>query len=423
MYFEGNIILPRIICLLILGGCFFAVLKGRVELVLGAYLALISSARTIMFGPIALFWVLAATIAFATVSIYALRARSSSFYSFHDRWIFLWMGHWFFWTAVLISFLDPGIAKACFRNLLMWIILPLPAILLFAGELTRVKVFAWSFVITSVLNSALIIDIPALLQGAFRFFDVYNYHRIGVGLGIATIFAFALLHQARKISARMLITGVFLFLAMALYANGSRLNMIAASASLVILFLWALTCSTEFKKYIMVLLGIGVAMAMWLYAQAPYLLVRALPDQIEEKFIGDVNLRFRVWHQGLEKFYESPVWGFAFSWDGAHNLFIGIMVDEGLVGMIFFGGLLIFVGRQCRLLWRRRSPEDQALWEMVFQCMFLYGMVRGQFSGNALSIWEMYWSAAFLWCFASRPRIQDEKPRNELTILRPVRVY
>jgi O-antigen ligase len=89
--------------------------------------------------------------------------------------------------------------------------------------------------------------------------------------------------------------------------------------------------------------------------------------------IGDMNGRVDVWEQGLEIFKENPILGVGGgvfeaelarrrgSAVAAHNTYLGILVEHGLVGLFCFLGIILSLVVRS---WQS-PPLDRSLWIVV----------------------------------------------------------
>jgi O-antigen ligase len=145
-----------------------------------------------------------------------------------------------------------------------------------------------------------------------------------------------------------------------------------------------------------------VAAGLLLYQQAPSLLLRSEDATLSEVINASLAERMQLWGQGLDNFWQSPLWGVGFtSARTAHNLIISTLADQGLVGLMFFLGALVFLARQSNRIVSNPITDERTIWRMVLVCLVLFGLVRGQVSGAVYSCWELFWAGAFLWMLRS----------------------
>ena len=107
---------------------------------------------------------------------------------------------------------------------------------------------------------------------------------------------------------------------------------------------------------------------------------------------GDIlrDARFGLYSQSLSVFYEKPLLGngigsvFSFFNSYSHNLFLDILVEIGLIGLLLFVVLLIVFIKKCIFLYHQGS-----LFRFLIY-IFICGMTLNLFSGYV-------WSNQFVW--------------------------
>jgi O-antigen ligase len=116
-----------------------------------------------------------------------------------------------------------------------------------------------------------------------------------------------------------------------------------------------------------------------------------------------------LWEIGWVNFLASPIWGWGFEKNVySHNLFIGALADQGIVGFIFLLGVIVFFIRRSRGVWSGRGPANVAIWRAMFVCIGIFGLSHGLVSSDVFSEWHLYWSAAFLWWLGQGLENSDE---------------
>jgi len=117
----------------------------------------------------------------------------------------------------------------------------------------------------------------------------------------------------------------------------------------------------------------------------------ALPEEYDAR--GLAAARLEIWAKGVKLFFEHPVLGVGAGgfetaeglshggegkWNAAHNSFLQIAVDLGVVGLILFVALLRRAVRDCRELARRASEASDLeawLWLAYGVEVSLYGYI------------------------------------------------
>ncbi len=114
-----------------------------------------------------------------------------------------------------------------------------------------------------------------------------------------------------------------------------------------------------------------------------------------------VKERGPYWEQGVRQFLQNPIFGAGYASDtNAHNLFIGVLADQGLVGMFFlFGFIFFFIQQGLRI--RFRGDKQKFFWSIGILSIGIFGFIHGQASGTPISLWHVWWSAAMVWILNS----------------------
>jgi O-antigen ligase len=101
--------------------------------------------------------------------------------------------------------------------------------------------------------------------------------------------------------------------------------------------------------------------------------------------LATLNRRTDLWALAIEMFTERPLIGFGFtstrglflertSLGGAHNAYVNVLVDLGMIGMFWWGGLVVlivvYVGRL-----RRRVRRERGLEALTFDALTMTGLM------------------------------------------------
>jgi hypothetical protein len=420
-----------------------AVWRGRPEWLMGAYLSTTLWTRTVMFGPVAHTWVLLAALGAAGVVYLTrdrkvalepslLRQRDFGLLPAHDRWIVPWMALWWGWMLLVLWQFDAYSKITYLRPLLLNIIAPLLVFWLFAGDARRLRGFAAAYVATTLVGcwqalKAIGLPIsyplsdPALSASGVIRLGLVNYHYFSHMLAIALILAVSLFLQAKRLGLSLLALGSAAMLAYFLLLVGARQSMVGVAIALALSLVWALRRSGLAAARASAVTFVTLAVGLLLYQIAPDLIVRGDEAGIEESFNVFAG-RGDLWERGFQIFLTSPLWGRGFEeslW--AHNLFIGTLADQGVIGMVFFLGFLFFVAHQSRGLWKTGPITDLAIWRLAFLMIVLFALIHGQASGNTAITAHLYWPAIVLWFLRARyDRAHPEEP-GSLPVAAPAR--
>jgi O-antigen ligase len=251
----------------------------------------------------------------------------------------------------------------------------------------------------------LLIDPTSITRKSFAL-GLYNYHWFAYQFVISLIFIFAIFMYIKNIIVRVTLI-LFAFLCVYfLLLSSSRQSIFGGVVALWFCFLWVEFSGTRAHRFWIVTLVIVVLIsAYWLVEQAPNILRlgflssgTTLPDSALIREI--LQKRSQVsWEVGLALIPESPIWGLGFSkYYVSHNLFLGTIVDQGIVGLVFLVGFLLFWVGEAQQSWRTSAQLEDKTWKLAMVAVMVFVLVQSQFSGNPLSEWAMWWSTAFLWC-------------------------
>jgi O-antigen ligase len=408
MEFINSIYLTSVQSILVSLACLYIVGTGRPEWALGIYLSTAGWTRSIMFGPIAHTWVFLATMIGASI-VYVLRRPRLTLLPSWDRWIIPWMGVWWAWVLLLIGLFDPAEKMPLLRFLLLYDIAPLPVVLLFATDVRRARGLAIAYVLTTMVGGWVAISLlevpieylavdPTLTGLGIVRLGIVNYHLLAFIFSDSIILVAALFQVIRRNVVRLVLLASAGYCAYFLLLAGSRQAIGSVVAVLAVFVSWALIRRGTPRVRMVLLVGVIVLIGVALYQMAPQLIVRPRESGLLQAFDLEAN-RGEKWAASWRDFVSSPLWGTGFvdSATHGHNIFLSALADQGLVGMAFFVGLLVFVARQVRGIWTEKGTGDRAIWRMAFLCVVLLGLIHGLASGNPVSVGEIYWPVAFLW--------------------------
>ena len=420
---------------LILLACLYIVRAGRADWAAGIYLGLASWVSVIRFGPVNHIWVFLITMVGAA-GVYWSKHRGRSLVPRHDAWIVPWMGLWWGWILLILGLslndVHPTITMTLLISLLLYTIAPLPVFLVFATDVQRLRGFALAYLCTTMVGggvalsrllSRLGIPLAYLLKdpvlsrygrGVVHWFTdtmgIINAHWFSYAFGVSFILIVALLQQNRRSCGYVMLIIGAAYCAYFLLITTSKQS-IAAAAIVGILFVrWAArNVKGVFRLRLILLVGGVAAVAVSTYLMRPELVLRSSGSLTEAlNIVGD---RRSHWASGWDAFTRSLVWGDGFVGSASlgHNLFLSTLANQGLVGMVYLIGFLVFFGRQTRGIWAGKGTPEQALWRMAFLCVALFTLIQSQASGSADSAWPLFWSAAILW------RLKETVEKHEST--------
>ena len=420
---------------LILLACLYIVRAGRADWAAGIYLSLASWVSVIRFGSVNHIWVFLITM-IGAAAVYWSKHRGRSLIPRHDAWIVPWMGLWWGWILLPLGLspndVHPTTTMTVLISLLLYTIAPLPIFLMFATDVRRLRGFALAYLFTTMVGggvalsrllSTLGIPLAYLLKDPVlnrygggvahwfpRVMNIVNYHWFAYAFGISLVLIVGLLQVKRRSYGHVMLIIGAAYCAYFLLIVGSKQAMIASAIAGLLLALWVgRNVKAVSRSRLILLVGGVVAVAVSLYRMRPELVLRSSEYWTEAFNIAES--RGFQWADGWKTFVRSPVWGVGFAKGASlgHNLFINTLGGQGLVGMVFMIGFLVFLGRQTRGIWAGEGTPEQALWRMAFLCVALFTLIQSQASGSAHSAWPLFWSAAILW------RLKETVEKHEST--------
>lgn len=386
----------------------YVLMSARMEWGLGVFMSMYAWNRNIMVGPIVHNWFLLAVIyGAAVVYLYNRKPKFDDLIPREHRWILVWMVLWWAWVLLLVQLFNPPKTYTIRLNLLAFLIPPLPILLIIGKDMKRLKGFAISFVITTLVGcwtTIAALDVPITyllsdpsLDGLNIFhLKLYNYHLFAYNCALALIIAVALFMQSRNVLFGLPLLAAAGICAHFMLLAGSRQSIAGTVVALVLFSLWGLFNPRTPKPRLLMMLAVVSAVLVLVYQIAPNLIVRRNEDNLAEAFdlVGD---RGQYWAMGLAAFAESPMWGSGFVYPYTHNMIIGSLAEQGLVGTIFVAGFFYFVARLTPVIVNGRGDPALDIWRMAFFCVIVFGLVHSMASGSPVSVRHIYWGGTLLW--------------------------
>ena len=408
-----TLVLGRPQSLIVVILCMGLILRGKPQIVLGIYLALMIWTRVVVIFGVAHTWILLGVL--VVTGMKYLRENPGELHvPFHDRWVIALFTMWFIWFFILVILFDPYVRVNIIRNWLLICLLPAPFLAIFIRDHQQVRLLAISFVITKLSTEILyLISTGITVQevisdptfggwGAARF-GIVNYHWWGIGFALSAIFLFALFITERKSLPRVLYVLCFMLSIWLLLLSRSRQSIIGTGVALVIFCIWILRGQEKLlKKHVYQILPVLLLITILMYARSPNLFVRAY-DATESVSVStamekSTDVRVGLWSLGWDFFTESPIWGTGFvNTVLPHNFVIGTMADQGVVGLLFLISFLVFTFKQSAGTLKAPDRSEITIWRMCWLCVVVFVLIRGQASGAIYSLWDLYWAAAILW--------------------------
>jgi O-antigen ligase len=398
--------------------CLIVVLTGRPEWTLGILLSIPSLTRPVLIGPFAAFYLLAATTVLGTVMYIGKRGSLTPLPN-HDRWIVLWMAIWWFWGLLLYyTFKPPDGSDRIFVPLILYIIFPMPFMIIFGDQPARINGFATAYIITTMIGAWLTLglmnitlaDIAAdpmldqLAAQGLHNFGLINYHFFAYGTALSIIFAMAIFLQSKNWLWRVLLLLAAAYCGYFLFQAGSRQSIGSMAIVLGIGLIWGVYRGGN-MRFSTLLIVVPIALVgVYIYLTAPQLIIRNNEAGLSDAF-NLTESRGALWEKAFEFYLSSPIWGWGYLYSvWAHNVFIGALVDQGIVGLIFLIGFLIFLIRRSIGMGATEICIEQEIWRVYLGGVVAFGIVHAQASGGIFSLWYLYWAGALMWSVSRVPQ-------------------
>jgi O-antigen ligase len=143
---------------------------------------------------------------------------------------------------------------------------------------------------------------------------------------------------------------------------------------------------TRLKPVMRIAIAIGV-MAAFYFIQpfVPQSSIDRLSTVSTELEGGDLSGRRTIWDEGLEQFWNNPLLGTGsgafkaavnFKDKAAHNVYVSLLVEVGLIGLMLFGLVIAVSAYHTRYLPR---------WEAAFWLALIVSWLIGNYTGS----WEL----------------------------------
>ena len=400
-----------IILLGILGIC---ITKTNVGFLIGAFLSYISFSRVILFSGIALIWLLALSGVMAGILYYFKFYWKKIKITPLFRWIIPIMLFWWFYTLFTVVLTSPIYERALIRNIFMYMALPIPIIYLIAKDRTQVNGFIFGYILTTLLNGLIIMDMIGIQNNIFSInqwissalkiqLAISNYHRIGISFGISTIFLFSMILNSKTKLKILYFLPLFIFILTCLFLIGSRQLILASIISISFSIFLRIKKNQGRGNALIYFLLIFISLLIYfIYDNFQSIILRSgnFESALDQAYIDRID----NWFKGIKLGVNSLIFGTYFSTRYGHNLFISTFESQGLVGL----SLLLFYFYFVKKVISIGKDINWELLAMIF--IFIFGVIHGQFSGDFVSIPHLYWPIAFLWgYFSSEHNLEENR--------------
>ena len=181
----------------------------------------------------------------------------------------------------------------------------------------------------------------------------FDANDLGMMLALALPMAWYLASVSRSSLQRWLNRAYFVFGGVAILLTGSRGALLATIVALFVIP-WTLTHLRRGVRVaaIVFMAGAGVA-ALTVVPASTFERLSTTTSEISE---GTWNSRLEIWKTGFSVVPERPLHGFGpagwrtavtarYGVKGAHNTFLAILVDEGLIGLLLYLSMFVVVAK------------------------------------------------------------------------------
>jgi len=387
--------------------CALIILRGRVEIATGVYCATQRWAYSVDIGPTVWVWVWVFTIIASAIVFLLRRSTPKSFRLSLDGKvpnIVVWSAFWLLWMFCLWRSFPTEYSTQLMKNLLVYDSLSFIAISLLASDLSRVKMFALTYIGATLVSGVISIpSLPELINSIqysifqLRGLDSVNYLAFAVPFSIATIFLLVSVSNTTGWWYRVLAIAAILFCVFCVLLTGARQSIVALGAAWAIYIFWLLRRKRLPRWFVMVAI-IMTSLVIVLYSQTALVSRWLGPDANLDTLGG----RIQVWQDAWIVFLRSPIWGSGFDYFGAsysaHNLWLDALAGQGIVGFTFLIGFLVIVVRFAHATGIDIGRDDLAGWRMGAFCVLIYSLVQAMVAGTiGASVSHLFWVSALIW--------------------------
>lgn len=308
------------------------------------------------------------------------------------------------WTAgyclscAVAAIYSPFLTMAMVRGLQMVIVLLTVLRFVDDGDLSTMRRFLHGYLVLVTLSilvgMAFVMPTTRAQQGRFTWLSV---HSVVAGamlaMSVVILFGMWLTHRAARLPWPRWVYGLLLaFHVVAILRTETRGSIGAALVAVVIMSL--LWLRSEGKRDLLIGSVVGVvAIAL---AFGPMIVAYVLRDN-DVAELATFNRRTEIWTLAWESFLTHPLQGRGFTaargvffeqtkLGGAHNAYINVVVDLGLVGLFWWLGLIgLIIAAVARL--RRRSQRMWWASSVRFDAITIIGIMIAQLINGLTAEW------------------------------------
>jgi exopolysaccharide production protein ExoQ len=308
------------------------------------------------------------------------------------------------WTAgyclscAVAAIYSPYLTMAMVRGLQMVIVLLTVLRFVDDGDLSTMRRFLHGYIVlvtvSILVGMAFVMPTTRAQQGRFTWLSV---HSVVAGamlaMSVVILFGMWLTHRAARLPWARWVYGLLLaFHLVAILRTETRGSIGAALVAVVIMAL--LWLRSEGKRDL--LIGSVVAVVAIALAFGPMIIAYVLRDN-DVAELATFNRRTEIWTLAWDSFLTHPLQGRGFTaargvffeqtkLGGAHNAYINVVVDLGLVGLFWWVGLIgLIIAAVARL--RRRSQRMWWASSVRFDAITIIGIMICQLINGLTAEW------------------------------------
>lgn len=379
-------------------------------------------------------WLLPLLLVFATEYKFRRRTNEDALTGQVDPWILLELGIYalvglyllvrlrprlrphpiLVWTAgyclscAVAAIYSPFLTMAMVRGMQMVIVLLTVLRFVDDGDLSSMRRFLHGYLVlvtVSVLvGMAFVMPTTRAQAGRFTWLSVHSVVAGAMlGMSVVILFGMWITHRAARLPwARWVYGALLVFHLVALLRTQTRGSIGAALVAVVIMAL--LWLRSEGKRDL--LIGSVVSVLAVALAFGPTIVAYVLRDN-DVAELATFNRRTEIWTLAWESFLRHPLQGRGFTaargvffdetkLGGAHNAYINVVVDLGLVGVFWWLGLIAFIiagaarlrRRSQRMWWAASTRFDAITIIGMMICQLINGLTA-EWLGNGISVGAM----------------------------------
>jgi O-antigen ligase len=383
----------------------FIIVKGRIDLALGAHLSVMYWSYNLQVGRWLLMW---ATLVVLGCTLIAHWIRKPGW----PRWdrravgslmlLIMWLALVFFGYLRVASptLRTVNVMKAFVLNA----VVPLVVILSGITAWRQVSGLCSAFVLSTIVSGALGVGLPGLVDPFLPTsgpggLAAENYLSFAVPFAIACLMLIDMLNSSKSVLRSSILTLALSYCAVCLLSTGARQHLGGVLAGLAV---FSVQRGLRRRKWLILWIPLTVFIA-WTLVSDVNIGKELLPEKfgrMEDSFQG----RRDYWQDGFRAFLAHPIGGAGMDYfadgDTAHNYIIDLLASEGLLGLLCFGCLVV---QLLAILNVRRKVWTMERYWALLAAVSVYTLVHTQMSGAVASEYQVFWGLGLVFQMRAIP--------------------